>query len=207
MVAAGSKDISFIVLLAGTGVPGNEILLLQQELIGRANGMSETDLQKSKQLNKGAFDIIIQTTDSDKRKAELNNYLLQAFEQDTTLEIPQGMSKDELVSNQVSQLTSPWMVYFITHDPAPVLQKVKCAVLAVNGDKDLQVPAQVNLDAIKKALEKGGNKKVTTKVFPGLNHLFQECKTGSPSEYASIEQTISPAVLEEVTQWIGKQTK
>jgi fermentation-respiration switch protein FrsA (DUF1100 family) len=117
------------------------------------------------------------------------------------------MSKDELVSNQVSQLTSPWMVYFITHDPAPVLQKVKCAVLAVNGDKDLQVPAQVNLDAIKKALEKGGNKKVTTKVFPGLNHLFQECKTGSPSEYASIEQTISPAVLEEVTQWIGKQTK
>jgi fermentation-respiration switch protein FrsA (DUF1100 family) len=117
------------------------------------------------------------------------------------------MTKDELISLQVSQLTSPWMVYFITHDPAPVLQKVKCAVLAVNGDKDLQVPARVNLEAITKALDKGGNKKVTTKIFPGLNHLFQECKTGSPSEYAVIEQTISPAVLDEVTKWIFIQTK
>ncbi|HNW54082.1 MAG TPA: alpha/beta fold hydrolase, partial [Bacteroidales bacterium] len=207
MVAAGSKDISFIVLLAGTGVPGNEILLLQQELIGRANGASEAELLKSKLMNKGAFDIIINTVDNSKRKADLSTYLNQVYEQDTTLEIPQGMTKDELISKQVSQLTSPWMVYFITHDPAPVLQKVKCAVLAVNGDKDLQVPAQVNLDAIKKALEKGGNKKVTTRVFPGLNHLFQECKTGSPSEYAGIEQTISPVVLEEVTQWIVKQTK
>ncbi len=207
MVAAGCKDVSYIVLLAGTGVPGNEILLLQQELIGRANGISEADLQKSQQINKGAFDIIIRTKDTEKRKVDLNNYLKQAFEQDTTLEIPQGITKDELISKQVSQLTSPWMVYFITHDPAPVLQKVKCAVLAVNGDKDLQVPAQVNLEAIKKALDKGGNKKVTTKIFPGLNHLFQECKTGSPSEYAAIEQTISPAVLNEVTQWIVKQTK
>ena len=207
MVAAGCKDVSYIVLLAGTGVPGNEILLLQQELIGRANGISEADLQKSQQINKGAFDIIIRTKDTEKRKVDLNNYLKKAFEQDTTLEIPQGITKDELISKQVSQLTSPWMVYFITHDPAPVLQKVKCAVLAVNGDKDLQVPAQVNLEAIKKALDKGGNKKVTTKIFPGLNHLFQECKTGSPSEYAGIEQTISPAVLNEVTQWIVKQTK
>ena len=207
MVAAGCKDISFIVMLAGTGVPGNEILLLQQELIGRANGISEADLLKSKQINKGAFDILINTPDAGKQKTALTAYIKQAFDQDTTFEVPQGMTRDEFINVQVSQLTSPWMVYFITHDPAPVLQKVKCPVLAVNGDKDLQVPAQVNLEAIKKALEKGRNKKVTTKIYPGLNHLFQECKTGSPSEYALIEQTISPVVLDEVTQWIAKQTK
>lgn len=207
MVAAGCKDISFIVMLAGTGVTGNEILLLQQELIGRANGISEADLLKSKQINKGAFDILINTPDAGKQKTALTAYIKQAFDQDTTFEVPQGMTRDEFINVQVSQLTSPWMVYFITHDPAPVLQKVKCPVLAVNGDKDLQVPAQVNLEAIKKALEKGRNKKVTTKIYPGLNHLFQECKTGSPSEYALIEQTISPVVLDEVTQWIAKQTK
>jgi len=207
LVAAGTKDVKFIVLLAGTGIPGSEILLLQQELIGRANGVSEAELHKANLVNKGVFDIIAKSDDAGKLKTDLAAYIQQEYGRDTSLRIPEGITQAEFIDAQVSQLTSPWMVYFIKHDPAPVLQKVKCAVLAVNGDKDLQVPAQVNLVAIRAALEKGGNKNVTTKVFPGLNHLFQECKTGSPAEYAVIEQTISPAVLDEVSKWILKQIK
>ena len=99
------------------------------------------------------------------------------------------------------------MLYFIKYDPAVALEKVKCPVLAINGDKDLQVPSKVNLPAIEKALKKGGNKQITIKEFPGLNHLFQECKTGSPGEYAGIDQTFSPVALDAVAKWILLKTK
>ena len=64
-----------------------------------------------------------------------------------------------------------------------------------------------NLNAIKNAVNRGGNEKVTIKEFPGLNHLFQESKTGLPNEYAEIEQTFSPLVLEEIKNWIAEQIK
>jgi fermentation-respiration switch protein FrsA (DUF1100 family) len=94
------------------------------------------------------------------------------------------------------------MQYFIKYNPALALEKVNCPVLAINGDKDLQVPSKINLEAIKKALEKGGNKNITTKELPNLNHLFQECETGLPSEYATIEQTFSPQTLAVILEWI-----
>ena len=87
------------------------------------------------------------------------------------------MSQVDHIKAQVSQMTSPWMFYFLKYDPATALTKVTCPVLAANGSKDLQVPPKENLDAIKNALKKGGNKKATVIEFPDLNHLFQECKT------------------------------
>ena len=99
------------------------------------------------------------------------------------------------------------MQYFIKYNPASTLEKVKCPVLAINGEKDLQVPPKENLEAIKKALTKGGNKNTSTKELPNLNHLFQECKTGSPDEYAVIEQTISPVALSTILNWIQLQVK
>jgi fermentation-respiration switch protein FrsA (DUF1100 family) len=97
------------------------------------------------------------------------------------------------------------MIYFLKYNPEPALEKVKCPVLAINGEKDLQVPPEANLTAIKTALERGGNKNVTTKIFPNLNHLFQDCKTGLPNEYSEIEETFSPAALDEITKWIEQQ--
>ena len=117
------------------------------------------------------------------------------------------MSQDEFIAMQVNQIANPWMQYFIKYNPAPTLEKVKCPVLAVNGGKDLQVPSKENLAAIENALKKGGNKHVTIREFPNLNHLFQECKTGAPSEYAEIEQTFSPLALDQITKWIQNQTK
>lgn len=207
MVAAKSKDIRFIVLLAGTGINGGELLLLQQELIGRANGTGEEDIQKTKIANKAAFDIIRKSNNLEKIKTGIASSIKQELKDNPQTELPQGMSEDDIVRMQIEQLTSPWMMYFIKHDPAIVLQKVHCPVLAINGEKDLQVPPKENLKVIKNALAKGKNKNVTIKEMPNMNHLFQECTSGSPAEYSEIEQTFSPVALDEVSNRILKQVK
>ena len=207
MVANKTKNVSFIILLAGTGIPGDELLLLQQELIGRASGISDEDLQKSKIINTEAFELVKKATNSDQVKKGITELVKKSIKSDPEAKIQDGISESEFISMQVSQITNPWMQFFIKYDPAQALEKVKCPVLALNGDKDLQVPSKVNLEAINKALAKGGNKKVTSKELPNLNHLFQECKTGSPQEYSEIEQTFSPLALTEILNWIQIQTK
>ena len=207
MVANKSKNVSFIILLAGTGIPGDELLLLQQELIGSASGISEVDLKKSKIANTEVFGMVKKATNSDQMKKDITELITKSIKADSKDKIPDGITESDFIDMQVSQITSPWMQFFIKYNPALALEKVKCPVLALNGDKDMQVPSKVNLDAIKKALTKGGNKKVTIKELPNLNHLFQECKTGSPQEYSEIEQTFSPLALTEILNWIQIQTK
>ena len=207
MVASRSNDVAFIVLLAGTGIKGDRLLLLQQKLIGKASGISDDDLQKSELTNRKVFDIVNKSSNLEKLNLDLTNYIKQTLNHNPNAGKPAGMSDDEFVNLQVKQIANPWMQYFIKYNPAPTLEMVKCPVLAINGEKDLQVPPKENLEAIKSALSKGGNKKVTTKVLPNLNHLFQECKTGSPDEYASIEQTFSPLALSEILKWLQMQTK
>ena len=207
MVASKSKDVNFIVLLAGTGIQGDKLLLLQQELIAKANGASETDIKKSIQANAKLFEMVVQSNDNQKLKADLTYQINEIIKNDNSAEIPNGVTKDQYIALQVDQISSPWMEYFMKYNPVPALEKVKCPVLAVNGEKDLQVPAKENLTAIKNALTKEGNKNITTIEFPNLNHLFQECQSGSPNEYASIEQTFSPIALAEITEWIKTQTK
>ena len=207
IVAVKSKDVAFIALLAGTGIQGDQILLLQQKLIGKASGVSEEDLQKSEVENTKVYKIIKQSTSMEQLKTDLTNYYKQALKENPSSEKPNGMSDDEFINLIVEDMATPWMQYFISYNPVPTLEKVKCPVLAINGDKDLQVPPKENLEGIKKALTKGGNKKVTTLELPNLNHLFQECTTGSPNEYGTIEQTFSPTAMTVVLNWIKTQTK
>jgi len=207
MVASKSKDVAFIVLLAGTGLQGDQILLLQQKLIGKASGVSDEDLQKNELENRKIYDIVNKSTNLEKLNIDLTDFLTQTLKDNPNAKKPEGMSDEDFVKLQVKQISNPWMQYFIKYNPTPALEKVKCPVLAINGEKDLQVPPKENLEAIKKALTKGGNKKVTIKEIPNLNHLFQECKTGSPDEYATIEQTFSPIALNEILNWLQTQTK
>lgn len=207
MVASKSKDVSFIILLAGTGIQGDKILLLQQKLIGKSLGLSDEDLQKSELTNKKVFEIVNKSTNIQELNLDLTKFIKQELKDNPSTENPADMSDDDFVDLQVKQIATPWMQYFIKYDPAPALEKVRCPVLAINGEKDLQVPPKENLEAIKKALIKGGNKRVTIKEFSNLNHLFQECKTGSPDEYVTIEQTFSPTVLTEILKWIQTQSK
>lgn len=205
IVANSSKDIAFIVLLAGTGIPGDQLLLMQQELIGKASGINELDRQKAKRINSTVFGMVKKSDSNEQLTTELTNYLKQELKDSP--EKPNNISDDDFVKAQIAQIVNPWMLNFIKYNPAVALEKVKCPVLALNGEKDLQVPPKENLGAIKDALAKGGNKKVTAIELPGLNHLFQECNTGAPSEYATIEQTVSHVVLDEILKWVKIQTK
>jgi fermentation-respiration switch protein FrsA (DUF1100 family) len=196
MVASKSKDVDFIVLLAGQGLSGDKLMLLQKKKIEQSMHIDEKEISKGQQIFSGAYRIISESdTDDSILKNKLNTYFKQSFDN----KLP-----EEQVKAITNSITTPWMIYFLKYNPVPALEKVRCPVLAIDGEKDLQVPPE-NLIAIKTALEKGGNKNVTTKLFPDLNHLFQDCKTGLPSEYSQIEETFSPEALDVITKWIKKQ--
>lgn len=203
MVAADSKGVAFMVLMAGSGIRGDKLLLLQEELIERVLGTPETEIERMLETNAKLFDAIVNAKDDARLKSELRDIL----EEDGVVNVPEGMTKEEFITAQIDQFTSPWVKYFLRYDPSNTLGKVKCPVLAINGEKDLQVPPKENLSAIRSAVQKGGNTNVTTREYKDLNHLFQEAETGSPLEYATIEQTIAPIVLENITTWIKTQTK
>ncbi len=207
MVASKSKDVAFIVLLAAPGIQGDQILLLQQKLMGKASGTGSKTLEKNEWINRKAYDIVIKSTNPEQLNIDLTHYIKSTLKDNPKYQNRKEMSDDEFVKLEVSKITTPWMEYFIKYSPCPALEKVKCPVLALNGRKDLQVPADENINAIKRILTQAGNKKVTTKILSNLNHLFQECKTGSPDEYATIEQTFSPIALTEILKWIQTQTK
>ena len=102
----------------------------------------------------------------------------------------------------INQLSAPWMRFFLGHDPRLILEKVNCPVLALNGEKDLQVKPKENLSAIEKAFSGSRAQLLTIRELPGLNHMFQHCTTGGVNEYGQIEETISPEVLDLMVSWI-----
>jgi fermentation-respiration switch protein FrsA (DUF1100 family) len=199
MVAAESKDVAFIVLMAGTGVPGDQVILEQAALIAKAMGTSEKEVQEARAINRKAFDIIESGKDSATVASELRTLLLSAA---NTSAPTDTQTNEARINGQIKQITSPWFRYFLTYDPRPALMKVRCPVLAINGEKDLQVSPKQNLPEIEAALREGGNKDFTVRELPGLNHLFQTATKGTPDEYTKIEETISPTALNLMGDWI-----
>lgn len=204
MVAARNAKVGFIILLAGPGLKGSEILLLQQELIGRAAGMPEDELQITKNINSRIFALLDTVkTDAD-LKLGVEEIMNESFASMPDSLLPPN--KELLIKQTVAQLQNPWMRYFISYDPYPTLTQVKCPMLAMNGKNDLQVPCDANLEAIRRAGVEAGNAQVTICALEKLNHLFQESETGSPDEYAKIEETFSLLAMQKMKDWILQQT-
>lgn len=202
MVAARNKKVSYIVLLAGTGVRGDELLMQQTEAIALASGLTAEMVKSTAQLNRALYDIVLRADESESWKEELKQFFEQSENEHPSLKEYNKEQREQLYQTSLQQLGTPWMQYFIKHDPAPVLQKVKCPVLAINGSLDLQVLAKENLAAIESALQAGKNRKYKIVELEGLNHLFQEAETGLPAEYGKIEQTFSPKALEVILEWL-----
>ncbi|MBA7551834.1 hypothetical protein ES705_44384 [subsurface metagenome] len=207
MVAVKSPDVAFIVLMAGTGLTGEEILYLQGTLIYRAMGVSEEDIIKNRQFNEKIFSVLKEEDDSKNAEERLRQMFMDDWEKMSDEKKEQMGDPEVFLKAQLQSLLSPWLKFFLTYDPKPTLTKVKCPVLAINGEKDLQVPPKENLSAIEEALKGGGNQNYTIKELPNLNHLFQAAQTGLPAEYAKIEETISPIALKIIADWIFEQTK
>ena len=200
--AVRSGDVAFIVLLAGTGINGEEILYRQGELIALASGASAEAAARNNALQKKMFAIVKAEKDDAQATAKIEAITAEYVEQLSDEEKKALEGLEELGNARVKMILSPWFRHFLTYDPAPVLKRVKCPVLAINGEKDLQVDPKQNLPPIEAALKAGGNADVTLKELPGLNHLFQTCQSGSPSEYSQIEETLSEAALKVVGDWI-----
>ena len=198
IIAARNKNVAFIVLMAGAGVQGSDLLLSQKKAMQQELGVDEETIEKAqKQLGK-AYQMIVNSTENNEAfQQKLTTYLDENFDEVQTHQQAQKLAQ---------QLTSPWMYNFIRYNPKPSLKKVKCPVLAINGSNDLQVPSKENLTSIETILTNNGNKKVTTREIKNLNHLFQESKTGLPNEYAEIEQTISPVALRIISDWLLRTT-
>ena len=206
IVASRNADIAFIVSLAGPGVRGYDLIIRQSEDIMRVSGATEEEITETVTANGQLFKMAI--AEPDQRK-----FAKQAMEWYSKDLDSKGLTPEERKEKMAAftqglvSVNNPWMKYFLDTDPAQFWSAVKCPVLALNGEKDLQVNHEMNLPAIKAALRKGGNRKVKTVIMPNLNHLFQTSETGSPGEYGKIEETFSPAALELMTSWIRKTAK
>jgi len=201
IVAASNPGIAFIVSLAGTGVTGQQILIRQMQDISRLSGMSEENIKESTETNKKLFAVLRKEKDNKKAEVKILAIYKEILEKKKTPKEETEKAVNQLKAT-FGAATYTWYRYFLMTDPAVFWKKVKCPVLALNGEKDLQVAANENLPAIEKALKSSGNNSVKTVKLPGLNHLFQHCKTGLMAEYGEIEETFSPEALKIITDWI-----
>jgi pimeloyl-ACP methyl ester carboxylesterase len=207
MAAANSPDdVAFIVMMAGPGLNGEELLHLQGTSILKAAGASEKLITYCRAHRERMFNILR----TEKNNAIAEKKLLELGEKaeaelnEEEKELLKSFESGEL---GMQLMLSPWYRWYLTYDPKSSLTKVKCPVLAIIGELDLQVAPKENLRAIEEVLKAGGNKSYTIKELANLNHLFQTAQTGELSEYGKIEETISPIALKLIADWILEQTE
>ncbi len=206
IVATRTNDVAFVVMMAGPGLPGDQIIAAQVGLILKAAGADPDKIQRSVQNQKRLLAIITSTTDAAQALTKL-----KAAQAELIAALPEAERKAAAAvdpsGSQLAALNSPWFRYFLTYDPRPTLAKVTCPILAINGANDLQVPCKENLEAIELAVKSGGKTAVVIREMTGLNHLFQTSKTGAPAEYGTIEETFAPDALKVIGEWVVEQTR
>ena len=201
-IAAKDSNISFIISLAGAAVRGDSLMLKQVELISKSQGMPDPVWQTMKPSVRHRYSLLQQTA---KSSDEIRKEVYADVTRTMSAEQLKNLNTVQQLSAQINSMTSPWYLHFMRYDPTASLKKIKCPVLALNGEKDIQVDADMNLTAIKQHISENGNKNVTIKAYPKLNHLFQTCEKGTLAEYGQLEETINPEVLKDMTEWIKKQ--
>ena len=196
-LATHSRDVAWLVLLAAPATKGEDTLLNQSELIGRAGGLNDDQLDASLGFDQAAYVLVRQEKNPQVLTQKLTA-LVKSSGLDTAL-------PPAALETQVRMLTSPWFRFFLDYDPLPNLKAVKCPVLALYGQKDLQVSSKKNMPLLEEALKEAGNSQAERKELPELNHQFQHAYLGTPSEYAAIEETFSPEALKLVVDWVAER--
>jgi hypothetical protein len=204
MMAAAYEDVNFIISLAGPGVDGKTLLLDQSEYISRMSGVPDSVVEDNRVVMNRVYDLMISNETYDGWAEEVIEFTSEHYRSLVSYDF----SEEDIEQSRANLLGSvpesayPWMRYFVKFDPSAVLGKIHCPVLAMNGQKDCQVLAEKNISAIREGLTSAGNMEVTTRIVPGVNHLFQPCTTGLPAEYGTIEITFDPESLEFIAGWI-----
>lgn len=207
MVANNSNDVAYIILLAGPGVRGDELLIKQTELIMDSKNSKKEEIEKSVGINRKIYSIIVNEPDSTAAVKKL-----QQLYEDEIKKLDEKEKKKEEYSlesfnSAIRTVMTPWFRFFLKYDPRPVLENITIPVLALNGEKDIQVSPKENLGGIETALKNAGNKNYKIVELPGLNHLFQHCVKCDLSEYGQIEETFSEEALKIIKDWILEITR
>lgn len=204
MVASQNKKVKFIISMAGPGIPTDELLLLQTNAIAKLSGATDEELKSTDDLNRKIYAIVKNYSGNDLENG-IKKLLSEEMKKLPAEQQPSDTELEKLVNEESKKITIPWFVYFLKLNPDVYWSTLKIPVLAMNGTLDMQVISKENLNGIKSSLEKAKNNQFEIAEFPNLNHLFQEAKTGGVDEYAQLEQTIAPAVLEKMSSWILKR--
>jgi pimeloyl-ACP methyl ester carboxylesterase len=191
MAAVNNPDVGFVIMMASPGVRGDQLLPAQLRLIEQSDGKSSEEVEKDVATQNDVLAAVKKDKDDSALEKDLREKLA-------------GKVPDEQIEMQVKVVSSPWFRDLLDYAPTITLGRLTCPVLAINGEKDLQVPPDQNLPPIRKALAASGNKNYEVGELPGLNHLFQTAKTGAIGEYGEIEETMSPVAMEKVAAWILK---
>ena len=194
-VAARSNLPAFVVLLGGHAMPGHELMMLQSAAILRAGGAPEAYIETVGAANRKVYDLAMAATDLARTRAEIRDVMAGL-----------GMNEQQ-IDAQLGAILSPWYRYFLAHDPRDELRQIRVPVLALIGELDRQVPPAENLTAAREALASAPTTDVTVRELPGVNHLFQTATTGGLEEYAAIEETFSPAAIDEIARWIADRAR
>lgn len=211
IAAVKFPEIAFIILMAGTGVKGIDVLKEQSKLIMTADKSSEKEIDSYLKMIDMIYETIRTNKSFDEVKEKIRNDIIENFD-----EIPEDIRKNIKDKNKyassiaeitVNRFNTNWMKYFLEYDPYETLKKVKCPVLAILGEKDLQVSVRQNRKFIEEALKNGGNPDYEVVVIPDANHLFQKAVTGSPSEYSELAAEFAPGFLDVITKWVSQRVK
>ena len=212
IVADERKEIKFIILLAGPGIPIIDLMQQQMEAISKSNGETSAKARANGQLMRIVWDESAKNEDSATTIKHIRAKIQSWSKTLDTATLATFKSQDTTVINQqiiaaMTALNSKWYKYFISFNPQPYLEKLDCKVLALNGSKDVQVIASTNLKGIKQSLQKSKSPEYEVIEIPGLNHLFQSCKTCNPAEYINLEESFSPVALEMMGNWLKKNVQ
>lgn len=211
LTASRRSDIAFLVLMAGPGVKGVDIIKEQSKLIMKAENATDNDVEGYVMMIDMIYETLKKEGNINELESQLEQNVKDSYDKMSAEEKKAIKDKDawvkETVSSTISQFNNKWMKFFLSYDPAPALTKIKVPVLVLFGEKDLQVPPKQSQKYIEDALRGGGNSDFVVKVFPNANHLFQEAGTGSPNEYSQLPKAFVPGFLETVSDWILQKAK
>ncbi|MCW8107743.1 alpha/beta hydrolase [Alteromonas ponticola] len=207
MAAIDNHDIDFLILLGAPGLSYPENILLSEERMAKIAGYSDDFVKQQRTANEEIFSAVMTINDREHLVKRLTQILYASRNQLYFLAGLEGKEFKERVQFLVGEYSSPLLINdFKGHPPSYFLRKVTCPVLAITGDRDVNVPYPEEIEAIAHALEEANNEDVTIKIFPSLNHMLQRSETGLPEESDDIEETIYPGVLHTIAEWIREKT-
>lgn len=208
IVSSKNKDVKFMISLSGVGVSGLEMLNLQNTAILKSYNFTDEVVGKQMELYNILFKAVYDTKDDESAKPVIEEKMKGWMQKQDSVMLKKLQlwdGRDQTFLYRYSKdADRKWYRYTIRYNPEDYLPKITIPVLIANGDKDIQVPAVENVNSFKKYL---GTKDLTTKIYPGLNHMYQHCISCTQKEVKDLDEVFAPEVLDDISKWIFARYK